>query len=273
MHPADQLDVVALRELAVDLARRGGDIALAGRRAAGGAGDLGGSTKSSRTDVVTEFDRATEAAIVATIRELRPGDGIVGEEGAALDSTNGVWWFIDPIDGTTNFVYDLPAWSCSVAVAQHRDGHDEMLAGAVFAPALGEMFAAALGHGATLNGRPIRAARETDLSLALVATGFSYRADAREAQVDELRALIGRVRDIRRFGSAAIDLCFVAAGRLDAYYERHLNSWDAAAGELIAREAGATTSDFAGGPPRPAELLAAAPGIHDAVVAALAGAT
>jgi myo-inositol-1(or 4)-monophosphatase len=145
-----------------------------------------------------------------------------------------------------------------------------MVAAAVYVPPSDELFSAALGGGATLDGDPIEASRETDLALALIGTGFSYDATTRVHQAEVVTALIAQVRDIRRLGSAALDLCMVACGRLDGYYERHLNSWDAAAGELIAREAGAVTSDFAGRPPRPAEMLAAAPGVHAALLTALA---
>jgi myo-inositol-1(or 4)-monophosphatase len=258
-------DAAELRGLAESLARGAGAIALAGRRNAGDGDGLAGSTKSSRTDVVTEFDRAAEAHVVEGLRRLRPDDAIVGEEGTAVAGTSGYEWYVDPIDGTTNFVYDQPAWSCSIGVA--HDGR--MLAGAVFVPPLGEMFSAALGEGATLDGRRISASAQTDLSLALVGTGFGYRAETRRTQAQRLVGLITEVRDVRRLGSAAVDLCMVACGRLDAYYEQYLNSWDAAAGELIAREAGAVTSDFAGGPARPAEMLAAAPGVHRAMLRAL----
>lgn len=251
-----------LRALAERLAREAGAIALAGRR---GADRLGGDTKSSQTDVVTEFDRAAEAHIVGELRRLRPDDAIIGEEGTDDDGTSGYAWFLDPIDGTTNFVYDQPAWSCSIAVAQEG----AMQAAAVFVPPMDEMFTAALGGGATLDGQPISASTRTDLELALVGTGFGYRAETRRQQATFLVELITQVRDIRRLGSAAIDLCMVSCGRLDAYYELHLNSWDAAAGELIAREAGAITSDFTGATARPEQMLAAAPGVHTALLAAI----
>jgi myo-inositol-1(or 4)-monophosphatase len=273
MHRADRAsiagatdDPVALRDLAGSLARDAGRLAYAGRRAARTDDALAESTKSTRTDIVTQFDRAAESEIVAHLRTARPDDAIVGEEGTSDDGTSGYAWFIDPIDGTTSFVYDLPAWSCSVAVAHAGT----MLAGAVYVPPLDELFDAALGHGARLNGHPLAASAETDLALALVGTGFSYHWEARRAQAERLARMIASVRDIRRMGSAAIDLCFVAAGRLDVYFEQYLNSWDSAAGELIAREAGAITSDFSGGPARPAEMLAAAPGLHRAFVALLA---
>ena len=260
---ADELD--DLRRLCAELARGAGEIALAGRDQRIGAAQLSGSTKSSTTDIATEFDRAAEAYVVEQIRAVRPDDAIIGEEGTADSGTSGYAWFIDPIDGTTNYVYDQPAWSNSVAVA--RD--NEMIAGAVFVPPLDEMFTAAIGRGATLNDRPIGASTETDLSLALVGTGFGYQPEQRTQQAARLVRLIAQVRDMRRLGSAAFDLCMVACGRLDVYYELQLNSWDAAAGELIAREAGAITSDFSGGPARPDELLAAAPGVHRAFLNAL----
>ena len=256
-------DPLALRDLAGELARAAGTTAYRGRLAAADADGLVSSTKSSATDIVTQFDRAAEAAIVGRLRELRPGDAIVGEEGTADSGTSGYAWFVDPIDGTTSFVYDQPTWSCSIAVARG----DTMVAGAVYLPALDELFDAALGHGARLDGRPIRPSGASDLALALVGTGFSYQVEARRQQAEHLARLMDRIRDVRRFGSAAADLCFVAAGRLDAYYESYLNAWDSAAGELIAREAGAITSDFAGGPARPAEMVAAAPGLHAALVA------
>ncbi len=215
--------------------------------------------------MVTEYDRAAEAYIVGELRRVRPDDAIIGEEGTDDDGTSGFAWFLDPIDGTTNFVYDQPAWACSIGVAYC----DTMQAGAVFVPPLDEMYTAALGAGSTLNGRPIFASSATDLGLALIGTGFGYRAETRREQAEHLLGLITEVRDIRRLGSAAVDLCMVACGRLDAYYERHLNSWDAAAGELIAREAGAITTDFAGAPARPEEMLAAAPGVHQAMLEAV----
>ena len=265
MPPADA-DRQALRDLAASLALDAGGVAFAGRRS-GAASDLGSDTKSSLTDVVTAFDRAAEATIVERLRRERPGDAIVGEEGTADDGTTGYAWYVDPIDGTTNFVYDLPTWCCSVGVAHEG----EMVAGAVYVPALDELYSAALGHGATVNGQPIAPSATTDLALALVGTGFSYLADARRAQAETLTRMIPHVRDVRRMGSAAIDLCFVAAGRLDVYYEQHLNAWDMAAGELIAREAGARTSGFDGGPARPGSTVAAAPGLHAAFLALLAG--
>jgi myo-inositol-1(or 4)-monophosphatase len=259
-------ELAELGALACRLAVEAGDAALAGRRTAS-LPALTPGTKSTATDLVTAYDKAAEALIVAGITATRPADGIVGEEGTNRDGTSGVSWFIDPIDGTTNFVYDLPMWSTSVA-AGDADG---MLVGAVYLPALGELFAATRGGGATLDGRPIHCSDRADLALALVATGFGYEPARRRRQGAIVADLIGSVRDIRRLGSAAIDLCYVAAGRYDAYFETGLNAWDAAAGELIAREAGCRTGDHRGGPPVPDELLVAAPAIFDDLQRFLAG--
>lgn len=267
-HPAEPSpeQVAELRELATTLALDAGAVAFAGRRSEPDANDLGSTTKSSQTDIVTRYDRAAEETIVATLRRLRPDDAIVGEEGTDHAGRSGYAWYIDPIDGTTNFVYDQPAWCCSVAVAHHG----VTVAGAVYVPALDELYSAGLGLGATCNGRPIHPTGESELIRTLVATGFSYDPDNRRRHAAVIAGLIGDVRDIRRSGSAAVDLCSVAAGRVDVYFERHLNAWDMAAGELIAREAGAITSDFGGDPARPAEMLAAAPGVHAAFLALLA---
>lgn len=265
MSPSDTAELAELRTLCERLATEAGAIAREGRAVISRGDGFGRATKSSATDLVTEYDRAAEAHIVDELRRLRPDDAIVGEEGTADGGTSGFAWFIDPIDGTTNFVYDQPSWSCSVAVA--RDG--DTVAGAVYVPPLDELFSAAAGAGATRDGRAIEVSGATDLSLALAGTGFSYDPTTRRHQAEAVARIIDQVRDIRRLGSAAVDLCMVACGRLDLYFERHLNSWDAAAGELIAREAGATTTDFAGHPARPEELLAATPALHAAAIGLL----
>ncbi|MEX2628050.1 MAG: inositol monophosphatase family protein [Ilumatobacteraceae bacterium] len=248
-----------LLDLAVELARAGGSLAREGRHR---SGVRAGATKSSATDEVTDHDRAAECLIVERLRAVRPDDAVIGEEGAAVTGSSGHEWFLDPIDGTTNFVYDLPSWCTSVAVARDR----VMVAGAVYLPVTDEMFAARLGGGATLDGHPIRCTDEHDLHRALVATGFGYDPAVRRTQATRVAAIIDSIRDVRRLGSAAIDLCHVAAGRVDAYYEEHLHSWDAAAGLLIATEAGAVASDFGGDAPRPEELIVAAPGLHTALL-------
>ena len=214
------------------------------------------ATKSSRTDVVTLHDRAAEATIVAALAARRPDDAIIGEEGTERTGTSGLSWFLDPIDGTTNFLYGLPLWSTSVGVA---DGDGSGRRGRV-RPGDRRV----VRRGPRLRGDPQRRAdpgerRDRRLALALVATGFGYLPSRRAEQAQRLAAMIHSVRDIRRGGSAALDLCYTAAGMVDAYFEDGLNSWDVAAGELIAREAGCRTGDFAGGPASPGELLVAPP--------------
>jgi myo-inositol-1(or 4)-monophosphatase len=255
-----------LRGLAEELAVRAGREALEGRRRLGVGQPVVHDTKSSPTDPVTEYDRAAEALIVRGLRERRPLDAIVGEEGATHAGTSGLEWHVDPIDGTANFVYDLPAWCTSVAVVDATGP----LAGSVYVPITDELFSAARGAGATRNGEPIHCSAADTLARAMVATGFSYVAARRAHQAARLALLVPQVRDVRRFGSAALDLCLVACGRVDAYYEEHLNSWDLAAGVLVAAEAGATTSGLDGGPAGPASTVAAAPGIHAALLDAVA---
>jgi myo-inositol-1(or 4)-monophosphatase len=252
----------ALRALAAELATTAGSSAHDGRRRLGVGQPVDHDTKSTPTDPVTEFDRAAEKLIVDALRVRRPDDSIVGEEGAGHTGTSGLEWHIDPIDGTVNFVYDLPAWCTSVAVV---DRHGP-LAGAVYVPVTDELFSAARGGGATRNGEPIHCSTATDLTMALIGTGFSYSPGTRARQAERLARLLPHVRDVRRYGSAALDLCMAACGRLDAYFEEHLNSWDLAAGVLIAAEAGATTSNFAGGPADTAAVVAAAPGLHRALL-------
>jgi myo-inositol-1(or 4)-monophosphatase len=255
-----------LRALAEDLAVRAGTAALDGRHRLGVGQPVAHDTKSTLTDPVTEFDRSAEDLIVRAIRQRRPDDSIVGEEGANHAGTSGLEWHVDPIDGTANFVYDLPTWCTSIGVV---DG-DGPVVGAVYVPVTDELFSAARGSGATRNGVPIRCSHAGSLAQALVGTGFSYSAERRRPQAARLAALLPVVRDVRRFGSAAIDLCLVACGRLDAYYEEHLNSWDLTAGVLIAAEAGATTSDFGGRPASTTATVAAGPGVHAALLAAIA---
>jgi myo-inositol-1(or 4)-monophosphatase len=212
------------------------------------------STKSTRTDMVTDMDRASERLIVNGILERRPHDGIVGEEGADVAGTSGVRWLIDPIDGTTNYLYAHPGFA--VSIGAQRDG--ETIAGVVNDPAHNDEFAAAKGLGATRNGQPAIAPDHDDLATALVATGFAYDAATRERQAVVLEYVLPRVRDIRRMGAAAVDLCSVAIGRVNAYYERGLSPWDLAAGALIATEAGATVGSL-DGPIGARGLVVAAP--------------
>lgn len=198
------------------------------------------ATKSSPIDIVTAADRATEDLIRARLLALRPADGFMGEESDAAAGTSGLTWVVDPIDGTVNYLYDLPNWSVSIAVVE---GDPEpatwrALAGAVHAPALGELFSASAGGGAFVGNRPLQVREAVPLDRALVATGFHYTQVIRTNQARVAQPLLARVRDLRRAGGAAIDLAYVAAGRIDAYYEQGLNPWDQAAGALLVREAG-----------------------------------
>jgi myo-inositol-1(or 4)-monophosphatase len=218
-------------------------------------------TKSTGTDMVTEMDRAAEQLIVEHLLGARPDDAVLGEEGSDREGSSGVRWIIDPLDGTTNYLYGHPGWC--VSIAAEVDG--EVAAAAVFDPVHDELFSATAGGGARCNGDPIRPTAETDLSRALVATGFSYEPERRRRQGAVLAVVLPEVRDIRRMGAAAVDLCSVARGRVDAYYEKGLAPWDHAAGVLIAAEAGAVVNDLEGGPASSAFVLAAAPGVATAL--------
>ncbi|MFD1658667.1 inositol monophosphatase family protein [Streptomyces caeni] len=252
--PTDPLEAELL-EIALDAATRAGAFLRDGRPE-----DLGvAATKSSAIDVVTEMDIAAEKLITGLLADRRPQDSLLGEEGASVEGSSGVQWVIDPIDGTVNYLYGLPSWAISIAA--RKEG--ETLVGVVHAPVRGEIFRAVRGQGAFLNDRPVRVRPAPELGLALVSTGFGYLAERKAHQAEVVRWLIPEVRDIRRGGSAAIDLCDVAAGRLDGYYERGLNPWDYAAGDLIAREAGALTGGRPGEPLSPALTVAAAPGLFE----------
>ncbi|MGP4111319.1 inositol monophosphatase family protein [Streptomyces sp. 4N509B] len=247
-----------LLDTALAAATRAGQLLRDGRPA-----DLGvAATKSSPVDVVTEMDLAAERLITGFLAERRPDDGLLGEEGADRRGTSGVRWIVDPLDGTVNYLYGLPHWA--VSIAAEVDG--EMVAGVVTAPMRGETYHAVRGEGAhrAANGaaaEPLRCRPSPPLNQALVGTGFNYVAAVRTAQAAVVQQLIPRVRDIRRSGSAAIDLCDVAAGRLDGFYERGLHPWDLAAGELIAREAGARSGGRPGEAAGPELALVASPGV------------
>ncbi len=247
-----------LLEAASTLARRAGIMALIGRR--GGLSEV--ESKSSITDMVTEFDRASELLVCEGLLRSRPDDTIVGEEGASHTGSSGITWFIDPIDGTTNFLYSLPNWSVSIGATDEHGA----LVGAVYIPAIDEMFTAVRGGGAKLNDSPIHCTTTSDLSRALVGTGFSYSAARRTIQSQRVSRMIHLVRDVRRFGAASIDLCYVACGRLDAYFEENLAPWDIVAGELIAREAGCRSGNFAGQEVTAAQVLVSAPALFDELV-------
>src|SRR4051794_10535137 len=201
------------------------------------------STKSTATDMVTEMDHASEALIVAGLERLRPDDGILGEEGHDRTGTSGVRWVVDPLDGTTNYLYGFPSFA--VSIAAQVEGRS--VVGVVRDPVHDETFTAVIGRGSFVNGRPLSVTGAPSLATALVGTGFGYDRARRALQSEVLRHVLPNVRDIRRAGAAAIDVCWVAAGRLDAFYELGLAPWDWAAASLVAAEAGARTDVLAEG--------------------------
>lgn len=265
---ASEETLLELRALAVSVAREAGSL-LADR-----AGQVEvAATKSSPTDVVTEMDRRSEELIRSRILAARPFDAILGEEGGLIGNTGNapVLWVIDPLDGTVNYLYGLHDWAVSIAA----EVEGEILAGAVFVPMRGEMFSAARGEGAFLEtagtGRVrLHCNADVPLARALVGTGFGYLAARRKVQGEVVAAMLPRVRDIRRIGVASVDLCAVAAGRLDGFYERGLNYWDWAAGALVATEAGAVVGGLNGAPVSGSMAVAAGPGLFGPLADALA---
>jgi myo-inositol-1(or 4)-monophosphatase len=249
-----------LLDLAVEAAHEAGALVAAARR---GQTVEVADTKSSPTDVVTAVDIASERTIRDRILGARPHDGFLGEEGDDVPGTTGVVWIADPIDGTVNFLYDIPQFA--VSIAAQADG--VVVAGVVHNPMTGETFTAARGEGAFLDGRRLTGSSCDDIARALVATGFGYRAEDRAAQAAEVGRLLPTVRDIRRLGSAALDLCFVAAGRVDAYVERGLHPWDLAAGGLVVEESGGRVEGLDGQPAGERLVVAASrqlfPAFHD----------
>ncbi|MFD9905146.1 inositol monophosphatase family protein [Streptomyces sp. NPDC059063] len=250
-----------LLTVALEAALRAGELLRDGRPE-----DLGvAATKTSAVDVVTEMDIASEKLITDFLAERRPDDGVLGEEGASSEGSSGVQWVIDPIDGTVNYLYGRQDWA--VSIAARKDG--ETLVGVVHAPVRGETYRAVLSEGAWVNDRRLRVRPAPPFEQALIGTGFGYVARRRAQQAEVVRRLLPDVRDIRRAGSAAIDLCDVAAGRLDAYYERGLNPWDFAAGELVAREAGALTGGRPGEAVSGELTVAGPPGLFEPLQAFL----
>jgi myo-inositol-1(or 4)-monophosphatase len=256
-----------LLDTAVLVATEAADLATTSREA--GIQEVG--TKSSDSDVVTAADRTIERLVRRRLAELRPGEPVLGEEEGGGGQRSGapavVRWVIDPIDGTVNYLYGFPWYA--VSLAAQVDGMS--VAGAVVEPATGRRWTAARGHGAHLDGAPLRVSGTTRLDLALVATGFAYRAERRRRQATGVAVLMDKVRDIRRAGAASLDLCAVAAGWVDGYFEHGLSRWDWAAGALIAEEAGAivrlpglATDGLAAD-----MIVAAAPGVGDALRIAL----
>jgi len=254
MNPADPQQLLAL---AVELVRKAGALVRDGR--ADGLAQIG--SKSTPTDLVTAMDRASEQLIVSGLLAARPDDAVLGEEGGGRDGSSGVRWLLDPIDGTVNYVYGLPQYA--VSLAAEVDG--AVVAGVVLNPESGEEWTATRDGGAWRAGRRLSGPRASSVEHALLGTGFGYDARQRAAQAGVVAALLPEVRDIRRFGSAALDLCSVAEGRLDAYFEAGLSPWDRAAGGLIAEEAGVLVSGLRGEPAGPAMTLAAPPALHAAL--------
>ena len=249
----------ALLAIAREAARAAGESLLA--RAAERPRDV--RSKSTPTDLVSEADLAAERAIRALLAERRPGDAVLGEEGGEVAGTSGVRWVVDPLDGTVNYLFGIPQWAVSVAC---EDG-EGAIAGVVLDPVRGEEFTATREGPARLGDGVLRGSTRDDLASAMVATGFAYDSAVREAQAGVVARLLPRVRDIRRLGSAALDLCWTAAGRYDAYYERGLNRWDLAAGGLICRRAGLEVRELEPRPGLPGGLLAAPAGLAGALAA------
>lgn len=241
-----------LKDLAIETAKEAGEFCLQELDS-----DYSIETKSTQTDNVTAIDKASEKLIIKKILDLRPDDGIQSEEESSRESKTGIIWHIDPIDGTTNFIYKLP-FTISIAAA---DLEHNLIASAVYEPINDRMYSASKDSGSFLNGSPISCDKKDSLSQTLLATGFSYEPERRKEQADLLTKILPKIRDIRRIGSAALDLCLVAAGNVNAYYEKYTNTYDIAAGSLIAAEAGAQVTPFSeSGKDRP--ILAANPNLY-----------
>ena len=252
--------------LATRLARAAADV-LRNRSA-----DLDVDAKSTPTDVVTAMDKAAEAVILDGLLAARPGDAVISEESAERPGSTGVTWFVDPLDGTVNYLYGLPHFAVSIAAAVD----EQLVCGVVVDVCRAQEYTAVRGSGARCGDQVLHCSDQPDPAFALVGTGFGYDAQRRADQARTLTSVLPVVRDIRRMGSAALDLCGVAAGRLDAFYEAGMFAWDWAAGTVIAREAGARVDGLSGKPPGGHTTLAANPvlfdALHDVLVAAEADA-
>ncbi|MBT2484962.1 MULTISPECIES: inositol monophosphatase family protein [unclassified Microbacterium] len=247
-----------LRDLATQIAKEAGELARRRRH----EGVHLAATKSTMADIVTDADREVEALIRARVDAARPDDGFLGEESAAEPGSSGITWVVDPIDGTVNYAYGMPAYNVSIAAVRGTPDPAawEALAGAVNAPALGEMFTAARGHGAWLGETRLAVTSDTPAG-ALLATGFGYDPSTHDGDIATVRQVMPMARDLRRSGSAALDLAYVAAGRLDGYFERGLSPWDFAAGALLVTEAGGRVSRLDADSPRPM-LIAGGTQVH-----------
>jgi myo-inositol-1(or 4)-monophosphatase len=220
-------------------------------------------SKSTAIDIATQMDKKAEKFIMESLLATRPDDGIIGEEGSSVESKSGITWVIDPLDGTVNYFYGLPGWNVSIA-AKDKDGS---IVGVVTAPTINSTWWATRGGGAFYNGHQIHCNDPIALDRSLIATGFQYDVSHRISQLEDFSKLVPIVRDLRRNGAAAVDLCHVAMGALDGYYEAGLKEWDWAAGALVATEAGATFKHYGQGPMRIS--MAAGPSLHSQLEAHL----
>ncbi len=257
-----------LLSLAIEIAREAGELARTRRE----AGVAIAATKSGLADIVTEADREVEQLIRARIAEARPDDGFFGEESAAHEGSSGLTWVVDPIDGTVNYAYGIPAYAVSIGVVQGPPDPAAWtgVVGVVNNPATGELFHAARGAGAYLGSQRLAIRDEPDASGALIATGMSYDPERRRQQFETLGRVLPLARDIRRIGAASLDLAFVAAGRFDAYYEWGLWPWDMAAGSLLVREAGGVVGGLGGAPAGRDLVIAASAEFYGSLEAVLA---
>ncbi|MBI2684199.1 MAG: inositol monophosphatase [Actinobacteria bacterium] len=256
---ADPESGLLVLALAVRAAEAGG--AILTERFGGPVSGL--AEKSSRADLVSDADRLAEAAIVATIRGERPNDAILGEEGGEVPGRAGIRWVVDPLDGTVNYLWGIPYWAVSIA-CEDACG---MLAAVVLDPVRGERFTAVRGGGAFLGEERLTLASSTDIATALIGTGFSYDAEERVRQGRVIAHALTVLRDVRRNGAAALDLAWVACGRIDGFFESDLAPWDWAAGEFIVREAGGHTRRIPDGEGRPLGLVATRPGLLEPLAA------
>jgi myo-inositol-1(or 4)-monophosphatase len=243
----------------VELAERAARAAGRGLMGYYGRAPQGLGAKTSVTDPVSDADCEAERAIQELLRRERPGDGLLAEEGSRAEAESGRRWIVDPLDGTVNFLYRIPIWTVSVAIEDDAGA----VAGVIHDPNQDDTFTALRGGGAELNGHSITVSSQEDLAQALIGTGFAYDARIRAVQAEVVHRLLPQVRDVRRAGSAALDLASLACGRLDGFYEAHMEVWDRAAGVLIATEAGAKVTDLEPPLGRAIGVVAANPSLHD----------
>ena len=249
-----------LRALAVDVAQEAGALL----RERFGSPARGVAAKSTATDLVSDADRDAEALIVRRLRAARPDDAVIGEEGTSRAGSSGLSWYVDPLDGTINYLYGIPHWCVTLACA---DAHGAV-AGVVHDPNRGETFVAERSRGAFLGGKRLAVSSESDLGRALLATGFGYDAAVRSLQGATVGRILPEVRDLRRFGSAALDLAWLASGRYDAYFESGINPWDVEAGILLVSEAGGRVTRLDGiADDRRPSVVASNAALHGALLA------